>query len=61
MASVIQLIEAELPVVEVFLPVLETGVAGVLAALPPVLQTPVVNLKIGGHTYSVVVVFNKVS
>jgi hypothetical protein len=61
MASIIQLIETELPVVEVFLPIIESGLASVVASLPSVYNTPPVSVRIGGHVYSASLVLNKVS
>jgi len=61
MANIIQLVEQELPIVEVFLPILESGISSVIGALPAVYTTPALKVKIAGASYTAEVVFTKVS
>lgn len=61
MANIIQLIETELPVIEVFLPIIEGGLASVTSLLPDVYSTPAVKVRVGAHVYSASLVLNKVS
>jgi hypothetical protein len=61
MSSIIQIIEQNVEAAEVFLPVVEGGLAAVLASLPSVYNTPPVSVRIGGHVYSASLVLNKVS
>lgn len=59
--TIVQLIEKELPVVDVFIPVIHEALVEVEATLSALHSTPPIKVTIGGHVYSVSVVFNKAS
>ncbi len=61
MANILQIIEQEVATTTAILPLIDTVVAALVSSVPPVVQTPAVNFKVGGHVYSFVGVFSKIS
>jgi hypothetical protein len=59
--SITQLIEKDIPITDLFIPIIHEALVEVEAALVNVHSTPPISVKIGGHTYSVSLVLNKVS
>jgi hypothetical protein len=59
--SIVQLIEKDIPVADLFIPVIHEALVEVEAALLAVHATPPINVRVAGHVYSVSIVFNKVS
>jgi hypothetical protein len=61
LTTIVQLVENELPVVDLFLPIVESGLGTVLDTAPAVFSTPAIQVKVGAHVYSASIVFSKVS